>query len=233
MGSRKSPGMPNAGVGGTLGQGLECARRGASGGWLKVPSAPARPPTPRPGTSSDLVAVCCSGFRAGSCPDSVGWRVRVDSPEVGGPLVRRARSRADPASIAKGSGGRAADQRHLTDGSARKVHLVVDGHSARRSKKVYDWLAAHPDGVELHFLPPYSPQLNPNELVNADLNLDSSAVKAARWGERFIPFVPVGVGWDLRVSLRGAPGFHISRSGAGRFLPVLRRVGGRLSDDGR
>ncbi|MEU3978198.1 transposase, partial [Streptomyces bacillaris] len=30
-------------------------------------------------------------------------------------------------------------------------------------------LAAHPDAVELHFLPPYSPELNPDELVNADL----------------------------------------------------------------
>ncbi|MDH3039365.1 transposase, partial [Streptomyces sp. TRM75561] len=39
----------------------------------------------------------------------------------------------------------------------RKVHLVVDGHSAHRSKKVRDWLATHPDDVELHFLPPYSP----------------------------------------------------------------------------
>lgn len=51
----------------------------------------------------------------------------------------------------------------------RKVHLVVDGHSAHRSRKVRDWLAAHPDDIELHFLPPYSPELNPDELVNADL----------------------------------------------------------------
>ncbi|WP_455907805.1 transposase [Streptomyces halstedii] len=33
-----------------------------------------------------------------------------------------------------------------------KVHLVVDGHSAHRSKKVRDWFAAHPDDVELHCL---------------------------------------------------------------------------------
>ncbi|MFJ9718925.1 IS630 family transposase [Streptomyces sp. NPDC101213] len=50
-----------------------------------------------------------------------------------------------------------------------KVHLVADGHSAHRSRKVRDWLAAHPDDVELHFLPAYSPELNPDELVNADL----------------------------------------------------------------
>jgi transposase len=51
----------------------------------------------------------------------------------------------------------------------RKVHLVVDGHSAHRSRKVRDWLADHADRVELHFLPSYSPELNPDELVNADL----------------------------------------------------------------
>lgn len=39
----------------------------------------------------------------------------------------------------------------------RKVHLVVDGHSAHRSENVRDWLAAHPDDIELPFLPPYSP----------------------------------------------------------------------------
>lgn len=51
----------------------------------------------------------------------------------------------------------------------RKVHLVLDGHSAHRSRKVHAWLAEHPDQAELHFPPSYSPELNPDELVNADL----------------------------------------------------------------
>nr|WP_245880386.1 transposase [Streptomyces zhaozhouensis] len=51
----------------------------------------------------------------------------------------------------------------------RDVHLVVDRHSAHRSKSVWAWLADHEDRVEPHFLPPYSPELNPDELVNADL----------------------------------------------------------------
>lgn len=50
-----------------------------------------------------------------------------------------------------------------------KVHLVVDGHPAHRSRKVRDWPAAHPDDTELHFLPLYPPELNPDELLNADL----------------------------------------------------------------
>ncbi|MGW0962535.1 IS630 family transposase [Streptomyces gelaticus] len=51
----------------------------------------------------------------------------------------------------------------------RKIHLVVDGHSAHRSKKVKDWLADHAEEIELHFLPPYSLELTPDEMVNADL----------------------------------------------------------------
>jgi hypothetical protein len=51
----------------------------------------------------------------------------------------------------------------------RKVHLIVDRHSAHRSKTVRAWLAGHKDQIELHFLPSYSPELNPDELVNADL----------------------------------------------------------------
>lgn len=51
----------------------------------------------------------------------------------------------------------------------RKVHLVVDGHSAHRSRTVRAWLAEHPTGSNCTFLPSYSPEPNPDELVNADL----------------------------------------------------------------
>ncbi|MEV4049490.1 transposase, partial [Streptomyces sp. NPDC049744] len=56
----------------------------------------------------------------------------------------------------------------------RKVHLVVDGHCAHGSRKVCDWLAAHPGDNDLHFLLPCSPELNPDELVNGDLKHSSS-----------------------------------------------------------
>lgn len=51
----------------------------------------------------------------------------------------------------------------------RKVHLVVDRHSAHRSKTVRTRLAEHEDQIALHFLPSYSLELNPDELVNANL----------------------------------------------------------------
>ncbi|MFF5455250.1 transposase [Streptomyces sp. NPDC012950] len=64
----------------------------------------------------------------------------------------------------------------------REVRLVVDGHSAHRSRTVRDWLAAHPRAKEPHFPPPYSPELNPDELVNADLkhSLPDSTEPATR-----------------------------------------------------
>ncbi|MDO0935040.1 IS630 family transposase [Streptomyces sp. DG2A-72] len=45
----------------------------------------------------------------------------------------------------------------------------LDRLAAHRSCKVRAWLADHLDRIELHFLPSYSPELNPDELVNADL----------------------------------------------------------------
>ncbi len=52
----------------------------------------------------------------------------------------------------------------------RKVHLVLDRHSAHRSRNIRAWLAGHPDRIELHFLPSYSPELNPDELVKPTSN---------------------------------------------------------------
>jgi transposase len=51
----------------------------------------------------------------------------------------------------------------------REVHLIVGRHSAHRSKAVRAWLVDRKYRIELHFLPSYSPELNPDELVNADL----------------------------------------------------------------
>ena len=41
------------------------------------------------------------------------------------------------------------------------IHLVVDGAGYHRSKEVVE--AAKALGIELHYLPPYSPNLNPIE----------------------------------------------------------------------
>ena len=53
--------------------------------------------------------------------------------------------------------------------SQRKVFLIVDNHPVHRSKKVKQWLEERPDEIRLFFLPSYSPQLNPDELLNQDV----------------------------------------------------------------
>jgi len=55
--------------------------------------------------------------------------------------------------------------RHLS----RKIHLIVDGHPVHRRVSVRDWLAKHAASIEIHFLPGYSPELNPVELLNGDI----------------------------------------------------------------
>ncbi len=50
----------------------------------------------------------------------------------------------------------------------RKLMWIVDRHPVHRSNAVQQWLQEHQDKIEMHLLPPYSPQLNPAEYLNCD-----------------------------------------------------------------
>ena len=52
---------------------------------------------------------------------------------------------------------------------ARKLFWIVDRHPVHRSRAVQQWLEEHQQAIELVFLPPYSPQLNPAEFLNCDV----------------------------------------------------------------
>jgi transposase len=47
----------------------------------------------------------------------------------------------------------------------RPVFLIIDGHPTHRSRKVRDYVDSLNGKLRLFFLPPYSPALNPDELV--------------------------------------------------------------------
>jgi transposase len=51
----------------------------------------------------------------------------------------------------------------------RKLMWIVDRHPVHRAQAVKDWLAQHCEEIELFYLPPYSPQLNPAEYLNCDV----------------------------------------------------------------
>lgn len=55
--------------------------------------------------------------------------------------------------------------RHLMLGATRPIILVVDGHSIHKSGEVKAFVASTEGMLELCYLPPYSPQLNPDEQV--------------------------------------------------------------------
>ena len=55
--------------------------------------------------------------------------------------------------------------KRLITGMDRKIFLIVDGHPAHKAKLVKKFVADHADKIELFFLPPYSPELNPDELI--------------------------------------------------------------------
>jgi len=57
----------------------------------------------------------------------------------------------------------------------QKTFLIVDGHPTHKALLVKRWLAKHADRIELFFLPGYSPQLNPDELLNCDTKANALA----------------------------------------------------------
>jgi len=59
--------------------------------------------------------------------------------------------------------------RRLIKDAKRKVFLILDNLRVHKAAEVCDWLDAHRDAIEVFFLPPYSPELNPTEYFNGDL----------------------------------------------------------------
>ena len=53
----------------------------------------------------------------------------------------------------------------LVDDSDGPVYLIVDGHSTHKSKITREYVESTQGALTLFFLPPYSPQLNPDEWV--------------------------------------------------------------------
>ena len=57
----------------------------------------------------------------------------------------------------------------LVKDASKKVFLILDNLRVHHSKPVKQWVAERQDKIELFYLPSYSPELNPEERLNADL----------------------------------------------------------------
>lgn len=53
----------------------------------------------------------------------------------------------------------------LLKGQENPIYLIVDGHPVHKAKMVKEFVKAQNGLLELHYLPGYSPELNPDELV--------------------------------------------------------------------
>jgi DDE superfamily endonuclease len=61
----------------------------------------------------------------------------------------------------------------LTRKSRKKVFLIVDGHPVHKARSVTRWLDEHREQIRVFFLPSYSPELNPDELLNQDVKTNA------------------------------------------------------------
>jgi len=59
-----------------------------------------------------------------------------------------------------------------------KIFLILDRYSVHTSRKVQQWAVEHKEDIRLFYLPAYSPELNPDELLNQDLK--SNALRSRR-----------------------------------------------------
>jgi transposase len=70
--------------------------------------------------------------------------------------------------------------KRLVHGRQKRILLVLDNLRVHHSKAVKKWLKENVDKIEVFYLPSYSPELNPDELLNADLKQRVTKTAPAR-----------------------------------------------------
>lgn len=70
--------------------------------------------------------------------------------------------------------------RRLVRDAERKVFLILDNLKVHKATKVREWVDSHRDEIEVFYLPPYAPELNPDEYLNGDLKLGVATRAPAR-----------------------------------------------------
>ncbi|KAF1013101.1 MAG: IS630 family transposase ISCARN25 [Burkholderia gladioli] len=71
-------------------------------------------------------------------------------------------------------------KRLIKDMRSKKVFLMFDNLKVHHAKPVKTWLVEHDDKTEVFYLPSYSPELNPDEMLNANLKANVTKQAAAR-----------------------------------------------------
>jgi transposase len=64
--------------------------------------------------------------------------------------------------------------------AGQKLYLILDNLRVHHAKPVKAWLEKHAEAIEVFYLPSYSPELNPDEMANADLKQAVTKLAPAR-----------------------------------------------------
>ena len=56
----------------------------------------------------------------------------------------------------------------VIDSSDKKVYMIVDNLRVHHAKLVTEWIEEHNNEIAIFYLPPYSPEFNPDEYLNQD-----------------------------------------------------------------
>jgi transposase len=116
-----------------------------------------------------------SGFRADAVQGRT-WAVKGQTPAIEVPGTRQSVSAASAVN-AKGAfwfvtykGGMTAELfvsllKHLMRGRRKPLFIILDSLPAHKAKLVQGYVASTNGRLELHFLPGYAPELNPDEFV--------------------------------------------------------------------
>lgn len=70
--------------------------------------------------------------------------------------------------------------KRLTKGSKTKIFLILDNLRVHHAKVLKPWLEENKNKIELFYLPSYSPELNPDELLNQDVKSNAVGRKRAK-----------------------------------------------------
>lgn len=60
----------------------------------------------------------------------------------------------------------------ISEAAGRKMHVIVDNLRVHHAKAIRRWVRRYGKLIELHYLPSYSPDLNPDEYLNCDVKTE-------------------------------------------------------------
>lgn len=106
--------------------------------------------------------------------------------------------------------------RRLIHDAQRLVYLILDRHPVHKAKKVQEWLRRHAKQIRVFFLPPYSLELNPDEMLNNDVKSNAVGRRRARTHDEMME--------NVRLPVEHATPRYRPSLFSGRKRPVRRKM---------